>query len=78
MLWFAVAELVIEANSVIASRLSLMATGAISFSEAQLMVSEKMSAAAEAGAIIATGGSLTKILDCYQRRVKENVRRFNP
>ena len=77
MLWFSVAELFIEANSVIASRLSLMATGAITFTEIQLMVSEKLSAAAEASVILATGGGFTKVVFCYQRRVKDNVRRFD-
>ncbi len=76
MWWFAVAELTIEANSVIASRLALMATGAITLAEAQLMVSEKMFAAAEAGAILASGRNMSKVVRSYRRRVKANVRRL--
>ncbi len=76
MWWFTVAEFAIEANSVIASRFAMMATGAITISEAQLMVSEKMLAAAEATAIIAAGGNLDRVVKSYRRRVKANVLRL--
>jgi hypothetical protein len=77
MIWFSLVELAIEANGVIASRMALMATGAITANEAQLMITEKMFAAAEAGAILASGGNVEKVMRNYRRRVRANGRRLN-
>ncbi len=76
MIWFSFAELAIEAHGVIASRMALMATGAITAAEAQLMITEKLVAAAEAGAILATGGNPEKVMRNYRRHVKANRRRL--
>lgn len=76
MIWFSLMQLAIESNGVIASRIALMATGAITATEAQLMVTEKIFAAAEAGAILAAGGNMDKVVRKYRRRVKANARRL--
>lgn len=77
MIWFTLAKLAIEANGVIASRVTLMTTGAITAAEAQLMVTEKVFAAAEAGVVLTTGGSMDRVVRGYRRRIKANARRLS-
>jgi hypothetical protein len=76
MLWLSLAKLTMEANSVIASRLALMASGAITATEAQLMITEKVFAAAEAGVILGAGGNVGKVVNRYRRHVRKNARRL--
>jgi len=74
----------LAANQVIAMRLMKMATGGVDAGrESQLMITEKMEAAAEAS-IVAAQSVVTgqahrapvRALGAYQRRVKGNLRRL--
>jgi hypothetical protein len=53
-----------------------MASGSITASEAQLMVTQKMFAAAEAGAILATGGNVDRVVSRYRHHCNANARRL--
>jgi len=68
--------LAFEAQPVIWPRLSRAAIGQGSHAENLLMVTEKMSAFAEAAATIATGGSPHKVVKGYRRKVRANVKRL--
>jgi hypothetical protein len=68
--------LTLEAQMVIWTRLSHAATGRGSVSENMLMVTEKVTAFAEAAATIAGGGSPHKVVKGYRRKVRANARRL--
>ncbi len=73
---FDTALLAMEAWVVIGIRLSQIAVGRGTPAEAQLMVTEKMLAFAEAMTTVATGGSAHKVVRGYRRRVRANVKRL--
>ena len=68
--------LAMEAQTVIGIRLGQIATGRGSVAEAQLMVTEKMLALAEASVTLATGGSAHKVVKGYRKKVQANTRRL--
>jgi hypothetical protein len=70
------AMLAVEAQSVIAMRLTQIALGRGTAAEAQLMVTEKMLALAEAATTVATGGSARKVITGYRKKVRANGRRL--
>lgn len=68
--------LALEAQTVIWTRLSRAAIGQGSTAENLLMVTEKMSAFAEAAATLATGGSAHKVVKGYRKKVRANAKRL--
>jgi hypothetical protein len=67
-----------ESNRVIGLRLTKIAgDGFEALDETQLMVSEKISAAAEAAKTIMTGGTATAVIALYQDHVTANMRRLS-
>lgn len=74
MLWFSAVMLVLEAGSVINTRLAKLASGDIS--EVQLMVTEKVGAAFDVCAILASGGDASKVIECYRKHVAANADRL--
>jgi hypothetical protein len=68
--------LAIEAQTVIGIRLGQIAMGRGTPAEAQLMVTEKVLALAEAAATIASGGSAHKVVKGYRKKVQANSRRL--
>jgi len=66
-----------ESQAVIALRLmKLAAGGAAAEAETQLMLSEKMTAATEAGAKLMAGGSSDSIVSDYRKKVRANITRL--
>jgi hypothetical protein len=75
---FSSAMLYHEAQHVIGLRtLKLARGGALGQREAQLMVTEKGVALAEAIGIFSTGGSAEKVLRRYRKRIRANKRRLS-
>ena len=71
------AMLTVEALTVIQIRLTQLSCGGPAAGvEAQRMVSEKVSAFAEAAALVATGGSVHAVVKGYREHVRANVRRL--
>jgi len=71
------AMLTLEALTVIQIRLTHLSCGGPAAGvEAQRMVSEKVSAFAEAAALLATGGSVHAAVKGYREHVQANVRRL--
>ncbi|NBJ09895.1 hypothetical protein [Microvirga arsenatis] len=68
--------LAFEAQTVIWTRLSQAALGQGSPAENLLMVTEKVTAFAEAAAVIAAGGSAHKVVKGYRRKVRANAKRL--
>ena len=69
--------LAVEANHVIALRLmKLMSGGKEARREAELMISEKIDAAVEAGTRLMSGASGDEIVRQYRRRVAANAKRL--
>ena len=68
--------LALDAQMVIWTRLSLAAMGRGTAAENLLMVTEKMTAFAEAAATIASGGSAHKVVKGYRKKVQANVKRL--
>jgi hypothetical protein len=68
--------LAMEAQTVIGIRLGQIAMGRGTPAEAQLMVTEKVLALAEAAATIASGGSAHKVVTGYRKKVQANSRRL--
>ncbi len=70
--------LAVESNNVIGLRLSKMALGGLSAcDEAILMVREKVDAAMEASAAIATGETPAAIISRYREHVAANASRLS-
>lgn len=65
-----------EAQTVIWTRLGQIAMGRGTAAESMLMVTEKVTAFAEAAAILAAGGSAHRVVRGYRRKVRANVRRL--
>jgi hypothetical protein len=80
-IWLAVAEgtlLGFDAQRVIALRaMKIAAGGSSARSEVSRMVTEKVSAGAEAVAILTRGGSGRRVVRRYRTRVRANVRRLS-
>ena len=68
--------LAFEAQMVIWTRLSQAANGQGSAAENLLMVTEKVTAFAEAMATVAAGGSAHKVVKGYRRKVRANAKRL--
>jgi hypothetical protein len=68
--------LAVEAQSVIAMRLTQIALGRGTAAEVQLMVTEKMLALAEATTAVVTGGSAHHVVRGYRKKVRANGRRL--
>jgi hypothetical protein len=69
-------RLAVEAQTVISMRLTQIALGRGTPAESMLMVTEKLTAFAEASATIATGGSAHQVVKGYRKHVRANVRRL--
>ena len=75
--WFTTAMLAIESNGVIGLRLMKMAAGGSgAMREAQLMISEKVDAAIEAGTGLLLGGSPAAMVERYREHVAANSNRL--
>jgi hypothetical protein len=75
---FASARLCYEAQEVVNLRLTKLAQGGTdSHTEAQLMVTEKGFALAEALVTLFGGGSMQKVVRRYRRHVRTNKRRLS-
>ena len=71
------ALLALEAQTVIQIRLTQLSSGGPAAGvEAHRMVSEKVSAFAEAAALLAKGGSIHEVVQRYRGHVQANVRRL--
>jgi hypothetical protein len=71
--------LALEANAVIGLRLLKIAHGGVDAAqEVDLMVQEKVDAAAEAMTTLVGGGSVEAVLAGYRRRVAFNAERLSP
>jgi hypothetical protein len=71
--------LALEANAVIGLRLLKIAHGGVDAAqEVNLMVQEKVDAAAEAMTTLLGGGGLETVLAAYRRRVAFNAERLSP
>ena len=68
--------LALEAQGVIAMRLTSIALGRGTHAENSRMVSEKAAAFAEAAMVMATGGSANDVVRGYRKRVRANGRRL--
>ena len=68
--------LALEAQGVIAMRLTSIALGRGTHAENSRMVSEKASALAEAAMTMATGGSAHDVVRGYRKHVRANGRRL--
>jgi hypothetical protein len=70
--------LALEANGVIGLRSIKIARGGVgAVQEINLMVQEKVDAAAEAMTTLVGGGSVEAVLTGYRRRVAQNARRLS-
>jgi hypothetical protein len=70
-------SMMLDAGVVIGKRLRRISKGGkVAARESRRMVTEKMLAAAEAGFILGTGGSVTKVMKNYRKRVRANARRL--
>ena len=68
----------LEAQRVVALRLKKLAVGGLSAqTEAQLMLSEKIAAGAEAMATLASGGSASSVVKRYRTIIRANEKRLN-
>ena len=75
--WFAATLLAFEAADVMGLRMMKLACGgAAACDEAQLMVSEKIGAAAEAWSSLMHGGSPVSIIEQYREHVAANAMRL--
>jgi hypothetical protein len=75
--WYTSLQLAAEANNVIGLRLTRMAFGGQdALEEAQLMVSEKIGAAWEAGTTLMSGGDVFAVIGRYREHVAANADRL--
>ena len=76
--WYSTAMLALEANHVIALRLSKMAfDGPMAHSEAKLMITEKIDAAVEASYSLLKNGDVSAVVARYRERVSANADRLS-
>ena len=74
--WMSALMLAVESNNVVRLRLwKLAGGGSDAFTEASLMVHEKIAAALEAQAAIWSGGSTSSVMS-YRERVAANAKRL--
>jgi hypothetical protein len=67
-----------DAQQVIALRaIKIVAGGAAAHTEVARMMTEKVSAAAEAAAILALGGSSHRVVRRYRTHMRGNIRRLS-
>lgn len=77
--WREMILLAVEFNEVIGLRLMRCAAGGNdALAEADLMLSEKIDAAFEAGATLLAGGSVEHVVDRYPEHVSANSSRLQP
>jgi hypothetical protein len=77
--WYTIVMLGLESNRVIGLRLMKLAGGGrAARDEARLMVSEKVNASFEAGAVLMQGGGMVSVVDRYREHVAENNDRLSP
>ena len=75
--WYPAFLLAVESNNVIDIRLRRIATGAVNAGEeTQLMMSEKVDAALEAGSMLMSGGKPAEVIDFYRKSVAANPARL--
>jgi len=77
LMLFPVMTLMMDAAQVIEMRLRMIALGKSTPNEMVLMVTEKLNAMEEAGAIMIRGGSPSHVIDNYQKIVAANVARLS-
>ena len=77
LFWFSALTLMADALEVMDMRLRQMAAGNGTSDEMFLMVTEKLDAASEAGAIFIRGGDCGHVLDHYRKIVAANARRLS-
>lgn len=77
LFWFSALTLMADALEVMDMRLRQIAAGNGTSDEMFLMVTEKVDAASEAGAIVIRGGECGQILDHYRKIVAANVERLS-
>lgn len=76
--WYSAAMLALEANHVIALRLSKMAFGGTEArSEAKLMITEKFDAAVEASCSLLKNGDVSAVAARYREHVSANADRLS-
>ncbi len=76
--WYSAMMLALESHHVIDIRLRKIATGGVgAISETGLMVSEKVDAAFEAGAMLMDGRA-AEIISFYRKHVAANAKRLAP
>ena len=75
--WFSAVMLTLDAARVINVRFQMMVLGTASTDEMFLMVTEKLGAMHEAGAIIINGGYPAEVIDSYRNIVAANVARLS-
>lgn len=76
--WYTAALLAIESQTVIALRLTALASGGpAAQSEGERMVSEKIDAAAEALGTLMAGGSPDAVIARYREHVRANAERLS-
>lgn len=71
-----VSMLALESQSVIMTRMTMLATGQGSNAENVRMISEKVFAATEAVITMTTGGSAAKVVTGYRKHVRANAKRL--
>jgi len=75
--WYTSIMLAIESNDVIGRRLRKLASGSSEARDkAHLMVSEKVNAAFEAGAMLMSGGTFDLVVERYREHVAANSSRL--
>jgi hypothetical protein len=76
--WYGLAMLAAESQQVMWLRMMrLCAGGPAAESEARRMVSEKLTAAAQASAMLMKGGTPDGVAKAYRRKVRANLRRLS-
>ncbi len=74
MLWYPLAMLAFESSEVIARRIARIWSG--DHAETKLMMTEKISAGFEVGAILARGGTCDQVIEHYRKAVAANALRL--
>ncbi len=75
--WHSAVLLLLESCDVVGLRLMKLAGGGgTAIAESQLMVSEKISSAFEAGSSMMTGASTEQVIERYRAHVAANARRL--
>ena len=76
--WYPALMLAVECNNVIDIRIRSISAGKVNaVEETGLMVSEKVNAAVEAGAMLMTGKGPGEVIDFYRSSVAANIARLS-